>query len=247
MKSSSSRPNILLIIVDQFRFPRFSYGDEGGLLPPLKDILGFQGETDDANPLREFFPGLWSMRRNAVVLRNHSIASSACIPSRAALLTGQYGTRTGCSQTDGLFKDGDSAAFPWLSADGIPTLGHWFRAAGYRTHYVGKWHVSNPHEHSLERFGFGAGSCHGPSRTGPASITSASSATSASRTSSAGSCAVILVSREATTVGSSTVAAGAGRARDGSSSARTSRANHRSPSERARGVRRRLGCAHRAC
>ena len=95
------------------------------------------------------------MRRNAVVLRNHSIASSACIPSRAALLTGQYGTRTGCSQTDGLFKDGDSAAFPWLSADGIPTLGHWFRAAGYRTHYVGKWHVSNPHEHSLERFGFG--------------------------------------------------------------------------------------------
>jgi arylsulfatase A-like enzyme len=154
MQASTSRPNILLIIVDQFRFPRFSYGDEGGLLPPLKDILGFQGANDAANPYREFFPGLAAMRRNAVVLRNHSIASSACIPSRAALLTGQYGTRTGCTQTDGLFKDGDSAAFPWLSADGVPTLGHWFRAAGYRTHYVGKWHISNPHEHSLERYGF---------------------------------------------------------------------------------------------
>jgi arylsulfatase A-like enzyme len=155
MNTTSSRPNILIIMVDQFRFPRFSYGENGGLLPPLKDILGFQGKTDGSNPFKEFFPGLWSMRRNAVVLRNHSIASSACIPSRAALLTGQYGTRTGCSQTDGLFKDGDSASFPWLAADGIPTLGHWFRAAGYRTHYVGKWHVSNPPDHSLESYGFG--------------------------------------------------------------------------------------------
>ncbi len=28
------------------------------------------------------------------------------------------------------------------------------RAAGYSTHYFGKWHVSNPPDHSLERYGF---------------------------------------------------------------------------------------------
>ena len=42
----------------------------------------------------------------------------------------------------------------WLDADGIPTLGTWMREAGYSTHYFGKWHVSNPPEHSLKRYGF---------------------------------------------------------------------------------------------
>lgn len=151
---SSRKPNILVILVDQLRFPRFAYGPEGGFAPGLKDIVGFQGEPDAHNPYREYFPGLWSLRQHSVVLRRHTIASSACIPSRCALMTGQYGTRTGVTQTDGLFKNGDAAAFPWLAADGIPTLGHWFRAAGYRTHYFGKWHVSNPPAHSLHDYGF---------------------------------------------------------------------------------------------
>ena len=88
------------------------------------------------------------------MLRNHTIAASACTPSRTAIYTGQYGTRTGATQTDGLFKNGDSENFPWLAADGIPTLGSWMRAAGYSTHYFGKWHVSNPPDHSLQRYGF---------------------------------------------------------------------------------------------
>ncbi len=31
----------------------------------------------------------------------------------------------------------------WLDPDAVPTLGDWFRAGGYRTHYRGKWHVSH--------------------------------------------------------------------------------------------------------
>jgi arylsulfatase A-like enzyme len=50
------------------------------------------------------------LRQNAVVLRNHTIAASACTPSRAVIYTGQYGTRTGV--TDGLFKNGDAPNFP---------------------------------------------------------------------------------------------------------------------------------------
>jgi arylsulfatase A-like enzyme len=147
------RPNILLITCDQYRFPRFSYGKLGGFHPHLKEILGFQ-EISPHNQFVKFFPGLMKLRKNSVVLRNHTIAASACTPSRAVIYTGQYGTRTGVTQTDGLFKNGDAPNFPWLDPDGIPTLGTWMRCAGYATHYFGKWHVSNPPEHSLKRYGF---------------------------------------------------------------------------------------------
>ncbi len=30
----------------------------------------------------------------------------------------------------------------WLDPNTVPTLGDWFRAGGYQTHYRGKWHVS---------------------------------------------------------------------------------------------------------
>lgn len=152
--TSTTRPNILLITCDQYRFPRFCYGPDGGFVEPLKQILGFQGEIDDTNPYAKFFPGLLRLRRNAVVLRNHTIAASACTPSRTVLYTGQYGTKTGVTQTDGLFKNGDSPNFPWLEVGGIPTLGTWMREAGYSTHYFGKWHISNPPDHSLDRYGF---------------------------------------------------------------------------------------------
>ncbi|MGH8079945.1 MAG: sulfatase-like hydrolase/transferase, partial [Lysobacter sp.] len=151
---SAVRPNILIILVDQLRFPRYAYGADGGFAPDLKDIVGFQGEPEAENNYRQYFPGLWSLRKHSVVLRKHTIASSACIPSRAALMTGQYGARTGVTQTDGLFKNGDASGFPWLAEDGIPTLGHWFRGAGYKTHYFGKWHVSNPPAHTLQQYGF---------------------------------------------------------------------------------------------
>ncbi|NOS88347.1 MAG: sulfatase-like hydrolase/transferase [Methylococcaceae bacterium] len=152
--NNADKKNVLLILVDQLRFPRFCYGEDGGLLPELKEILGFQGDVDGENAYSHFFPGLWTLRKNAVVLRNHTIAASACTPSRCAIMTGQYGTRTGVTQTDGLFKNADAPSFPWLAADGAPTLGDWFRSAGYRTHYFGKWHVSNPPDHTLQDYGF---------------------------------------------------------------------------------------------
>lgn len=152
--SRGGRKNILVILVDQLRFPRFSYGAEHGFAQPIKRITGFQDGAVDPAWAQTYFPALWSLRQHSVVLRRHRVATSACTPSRAALMTGQYGTRTGVTQTDGTFKNGDSPAFPWLAPDGIPTLGAWMRGAGYRTHYFGKWHVSNPPEHDLRRYGF---------------------------------------------------------------------------------------------
>ncbi|WP_363290336.1 hypothetical protein, partial [Streptomyces sp. NPDC050619] len=62
-----ARPNILIILVDQLRFPRYAYGPQAGFAPDLKDVVGFQGESDAENTYRHYFPGLWSLRKHSVV------------------------------------------------------------------------------------------------------------------------------------------------------------------------------------
>jgi arylsulfatase A-like enzyme len=37
----------------------------------------------------------------------------------------------------------DDSRMRWLRPGEVPTLGNWFRAAGYDTHYDGKWHISH--------------------------------------------------------------------------------------------------------
>jgi len=46
------------------------------------------------------------------------------------------------TKTDGLAKPHNDPAMRWLDPTGVPTMGDWFRAGGYRTHYRGKWHIS---------------------------------------------------------------------------------------------------------
>lgn len=154
--SSSKKPNILMIMVDQMRYPRFGFGKDHGFIEPLKRIFGFQNSVDGDQKFRDFFPGFTGLTdtNNAVVFNNHKAASAACVPSRTALFTGQYGTRTSALQTDGVFKDGASPDFPWLNPNEFPTLGHWMRANGYTTHYFGKWHVSGEATENLEEYGF---------------------------------------------------------------------------------------------
>jgi len=80
---------------------------------------------------------------NGVDFRRHYVAATACVPSRPCLLTGQYPDVHGVTQTDGLGKNHDDTRMRWLRAGEVPTMGHWLRAAGYDTHYDGKWHVSH--------------------------------------------------------------------------------------------------------
>ena len=40
-------------------------------------------------------------------------------------------------------KRATDPAMSWLDPDSVPTLGDWFRAGGYETHYRGKWHISH--------------------------------------------------------------------------------------------------------
>lgn len=122
-----SRPNVLLILTDQLRHPP-AYESE--------ELARFRAET---------MPGVERLREDGVSFLHHYPMATACAPSRASLLTGQYPSLHGVTQTDGLAKAADGEDMFWLAPDTVPTLGDWFRAGGYRTYFKGKWHASHAH------------------------------------------------------------------------------------------------------
>lgn len=150
---NTTRPNILFILVDQMRYAPLYPNDP---LEPLYQILRFQEGDLAGNPYAEQFPGFCLLRKHGVSLQKHTTSSIACVPSRSTIMTGQYSARSGVTQTEGMFKVDTDPAFPWLPPDGVPTMGDWFRAAGYETHYFGRWDLSNPPTGSLEPWGFGS-------------------------------------------------------------------------------------------
>lgn len=131
--SRPDRPNILVIMVDQLRFPQwFSATPMGMSLPP----------------------NLRRLRENGVSFARHYTAANDCTPSRSALLTGLYTHQTGCMITGGSTLD---PGFPtWgtmLREHGYSTrwLGKW-----HLTHHDGHW-TPTTGEEALERYGFAGG------------------------------------------------------------------------------------------
>lgn len=122
---TAKRPNILLIMTDEERYP------------PVY-------ETDEIRRFRDTqLPGQQALRARSVEFHRHYVASTACVPSRTCLFTGHYPTLHGVRATDGAAKSAHDPAMFWLDPNTVPTLGHYFRTAGYRTHYRGKWHLSH--------------------------------------------------------------------------------------------------------
>jgi arylsulfatase len=121
---SDHRPNVLLIVTDQER-------DRGWVPDELWDDLRHRRR----------------LRESGMELRGHYTHSSPCSPSRATLFTGQHVPEHGV--TDNVFVD---PVQPDLHT-ATPTIGHVFRAAGYRSAFLGKWHLSygNP---DMEQYGF---------------------------------------------------------------------------------------------
>jgi arylsulfatase A-like enzyme len=125
MKIRGKRPNILLFMVDQQRYPAVYDNTETALF--LKKNLKAQE----------------AFRSCGIEFHRHYAGSTACTPSRATLFTGQYPSLHGVSQTSGAAKTSYDPTMFWLDPNTIPTMGDYFRAGGYRTFYKGKWHVSH--------------------------------------------------------------------------------------------------------
>ncbi|MCW2970845.1 MAG: sulfatase [Solirubrobacterales bacterium] len=131
-------PNILVILVDQLRFPQWvSPGAARAGLPP----------------------NLQRLREDGVSFARHYTASNDCSPSRAALLTGLYTHQTGCMITGGSTLD---PGFPtWgtmLREHGYHTrwYGKW-----HLTHHDNRWTRATG-ERQLERYGFAGGTFPSP-------------------------------------------------------------------------------------
>jgi arylsulfatase A-like enzyme/putative intracellular protease/amidase len=128
----SERPDVIILMTDEER-----------AAPP------YESEATAAWRRRTLAAESW-FNENAVNFRRHYTGSLACVPSRPTLFTGQYPEVHGVSQTDGLGKMADDSRMRWLREGEVPTLGHWFRAAGYDTHYDGKWHITHADLHDDE-------------------------------------------------------------------------------------------------
>lgn len=120
----TKRPNVLLFLVDELRYPTVYDG------PVLREWMERNLHAQNV------------LRKNGVDFKRHYVQSAACAPSRASIFTGQYPSLHGVSQTDGIGKTAQDPGMYWLDPNMVPTLGDYFRAAGYRTHYKGKWHIS---------------------------------------------------------------------------------------------------------
>lgn len=125
MEAKRERPNFLIFIVDEERYPPVYENEE---------IKAWR---------KRYLLAQDMLRETGVEFRRHYAASTACCPSRSSLFTGQYPSLHGVTQTPGAAKASYDPGMFWLDPNTVPTLGDYFRAAGYRTFYKGKWHVSD--------------------------------------------------------------------------------------------------------
>jgi arylsulfatase A-like enzyme len=113
-------PNIVVLLVDELRFPT--------VFP--------DGIKTPEQFLRKFMPNLYHLWRHGVKFTNHHTAGNACSPARATIATGLYPHQEWLLATR-------TAAGPALQT-AFPTYGKLLRSLGYQTPYIGKWHLSNP-------------------------------------------------------------------------------------------------------
>ena len=114
---SNTKPNVLII-----------YSDDQG-----SQDLNIYGAKDVMTP------NLDKLARSGVRFNQFYASSAICSPSRASLLTGRYPQRAG------LVANGSAA----YGGGGMPgsqyTIAEAFKAGGYTTAHIGKWHIGyNP-------------------------------------------------------------------------------------------------------
>jgi len=128
----SGGPNIVLIVVDQMRFPKH-----------------FPAGISNAEEfVATFMPNVHSLWTSGVPFGGHHTAAQACTPARNTMVTGLHARRTYMLNTR--IIDNDLTLQPEF-----PTYGKLLRQSGYRTPWIGKWHLSKVASGAaLDQYGF---------------------------------------------------------------------------------------------
>jgi len=94
----------------------------------MTDQQALSGVQGYGNPIVQT-PSVARLAAEGVLCEDFYISAFPCTPARSVLMTGQW------AHTNGIVIN--KVELP----NEHPSLGHHFREAGYRTHYVGKWHL----------------------------------------------------------------------------------------------------------
>lgn len=143
--NAAERPNILLILADDLK-----YHD-----------LGFTGSKDIPTPHID------ALAKSGVFCSQAYCTAPLCAPSRAGLLTGRNQARFGFDFNPEPYvaeSEGNRLQHPDRFKNGLPqsekTIASYLKAAGYKTAWIGKWHLgeaewAHPKTHGFEHcYGF---------------------------------------------------------------------------------------------
>jgi len=129
------QPSFILIVADDL-----GYGDLGCYGHPTIMTPNLDRMADEGMRFTQFYVG-----------------AAVCSPSRAALLTGRYGFRTGVYGTDDPLGN-TGVVFLQNSAGGLPpseiTMAEVLKEKGYATGIIGKWHLGHMPEYLPFNQGF---------------------------------------------------------------------------------------------
>lgn len=126
-KNGGKPPNIVYILLDDVGF-----GEIG--MDNLSVIRGYKT------------PNMTSLAKEGLSL-NRMYTEPSCTPTRVAMMTGRYPTRTGLTEAKATLA-GDG-----LAAEEV-TLAEVLRDAGYYTSHVGKWHMGDIEQAYASNQGF---------------------------------------------------------------------------------------------
>ncbi len=116
----------------------------------LADDLGY-GDIGVYGASRIKTPGIDALASRGIRFTNGYASANVCSPSRAGLMTGRYAIRSGLAWK--VVAAGDAKGLP----ESEETLGELAQRGGYRTMYIGKWHLGVfpdylPQKHGFDEF-----------------------------------------------------------------------------------------------
>ncbi len=118
--TETSSPNIMLIIADDMGLdatPRYTIGDTKPNMPNLQNLI------------------------NTGIRFNNVWAYPTCTPTRASILTGKYGYRTGVTSVGDNLSTTETSIQQFLDTN---------TSEAYNHAVIGKWHLSNSSTHPID-------------------------------------------------------------------------------------------------